>query len=200
MLLLEMQTALSVLISRPPQAVSVTWFQEAMRLSDYDFRSRYHSFEYLLQACNNYCQQLLRMELELIRQLNSHAVHQLFGSLVALQRPENQKRQRYLQLIQFYQPALARQTKVALGKILQNHFRYLIIQAKKAALIQPKISASVLAWQIVSQHQILIQARLQGMSNEHWWQVVVLHLWPIVEECFTPAGGQLFIPHQVTME
>ena len=184
----ELQMIISVLTAGKPEEANETQLQRKLDMTPSEFRHRYHSFAELMRACADYCAVLLRTELDLVWRLPENAVQKLYYSLVVLQRPENQKRRRYFDLLEGQYPLLAAEIKPELVTDVRKHFQRVIIKGKQEDYVLPQIEAPATADRLWYLNSVALQNSLRAAPGYYWLEEVVHVLWPIVLPLFTITG------------
>ena len=181
----ELQMIISVLNTGQPEEVNETYLRRKLDLSPAAFRQQYRSYAHLVRACANYCVFLLQTELDVVWRLSMNAVQKLYYSLVVLQRPENQKRRRFFELVEAQFPILAAELRQATRTFIQKHYQRLLIAGKQEALILPHIQAPVTANRLWYLNGVALENTLRAEPHHYWLEEVVHVLWPIVIQLFT---------------
>ncbi|WP_367388291.1 hypothetical protein [Lewinella sp. LCG006] len=184
----ELQVVISVLTAGKPEEVSETYLQQKLDLSPSDFVQQYHSFSRLLKVASLYCFQTLKAELEVVWQLTTDTLHKLFYSLIVIQRPENQKRRRYLEIVERRLPLFAEDLRMDVLDFVQDHFRRLLIKAQKEGLLKANLSPAITADRLWQLNASALLKAVHDNTKAYWLNEVVLELWPLIQQLCTPKG------------
>jgi hypothetical protein len=187
----ELQIVISVLTAGKPEEVNETYLQQKLDLSPIDFVQQYHSFSRLLKVGSLYCFQTIKAELEVVWQLATDTIHKLFYSLIVIQRPENQKRKRYMEIVESRLPLFAEDLLVDVQDYVQEHFRKLLIKAQKEGLLKPNLSPTITADRLWQVNYSTLWRAIHNGAKVYWLNAVVLELWPLIQELCTPKGEHL---------
>ena len=186
----ELQVVISVLTAGQPEEVNETYLQRKLDLRPSDFVQQYHSFSRLLKVGSLYCFQTLKAELDIVWQLATDTIHKLFYSLIVIQRPENQKRKRYMEIVESRLPIFADDLLIDLLDYVQEHFRRLLVKAQEEGLLLPNLSPSITANQLWHQNASTLWNTVHNGARVYWLNEVVLKLWPLIQQLCTPKGEQ----------
>ncbi len=186
----ELQVVISVLTAGQPEEVNETYLQRKLDLSPSDFVQQYHSFSRLLKVGSLYCFQTLKAELDIVWQLATDTIHKLFYSLIVIQRPENQKRKRYMEIVESRLPIFADDLLIDLLDYVQEHFRRLLVKAQEEGLLLPNLSPAITANQLWHQNASTLWNTVHNGARVYWLNEVVLKLWPLIQQLCTPKGEQ----------
>lgn len=186
----ELQVVISVLTAGKPDEVNETYLQRKLDLSPSDFVQQYHSFSRLLKVGSLYCFQSLKAELDVVRQLAIDSLHKLFYSLIVIQRPENQKRKRYMEIVEHRLPLFADDLLIDVLDYVQEHFCRLLIKAQEEGLLLPNLSPAITANQLWHQNASTLWNAVHDSAKVYWLNEVVLKLWPLIQQLCTPKGEQ----------
>lgn len=186
----ELQVVISVLTAGKPEEVDETYLQRKLDLSPSDFVKQYHSFSRLLKVASLYCFQTLKAELEVVWQLATDTLHKLFYSLIVIQRPENQKRRRYLEIVERRLPLFAEDLRMDVLDFVQDHFRRLLIKAQKEGLLKANLSPAITADRLWQLNASALLKAAHDNTKAYWLNEVVLELWPLIQQLCTPKGEQ----------
>jgi hypothetical protein len=186
----ELQVVISVLTAGKPEDVDETYLQRKLDLSPHDFVQQYHSFSRLLKVGSLYCFQTLKAELEVVWQLATDTLHKLFYSLIVIQRPENQKRKRYMEIVESRLPVFADDLLMDILDYVQEHFRRLLVKAQEEGLLKANLSPAVTADRLWHLNSSALGKAVHDRTNSYWLNEVVLELWPLIQQLCTPKGEQ----------
>lgn len=184
----ELQVVISVLTAGHPEEINETYLQRKLGLSPNDFAQQYHSFTRLLKVGGRYCFQALKTELEMVWQLSTNTLQQLFYSLIIIQRPENQKRRRYVDLLEHRLPVFANKLLNEIVAYVQDHFYRLLVKAQEEGLLKPNLSPAITAKQLWYLNTTTLWKAAQDGTKSYWLDEVVLELWPLIQQFCTPKG------------
>lgn len=186
----ELQVVISVLTAGKPEEVNETYLQRKLDLSPSDFVQQYHSFSRLLKVASLYCFQTLKAELEVVWQLATDTLQKLFYSLIIIQRPENQKRRRYMELVERRLPLFADDLRTDVFDYVQDHFRRLLIKAQEEGLLKANLSPTITADRLWQLNASALWKAVHDSTKVYWLNEVVLELWPSIQQLCTPKGEQ----------
>ncbi len=186
----ELQVVISVLTAGKPEEVNEIYLQRKLDLSPSDFVQQYHSFSRLLKVGSLYCFQTLKAELDVVWQLATDTLHKLFYSLVVIQRPENQKRKRYMEIVESRLPLFADDLLVDVLDYVQEHFRRLLVKAQEEGLLKSNLSPAITANRLWLLNASTLWKAVHDGAKIYWLNEVVLELWPLIQQLCTPKGEQ----------
>lgn len=193
----ELQVVISVLTAEQPEQINEAYLQRKLDLSPSDFAQQYHSFTRLLKVGSLYCFQALQAELDIVWRLTTDALQKLFYSLTVIHRPENQKRKRYLDLVESRLPLFAHELRTQRLNGVQDHFSQLLIIAQQEGLLKKDISPTATANRLWDLNTSTLLQSVQSSTKTYWLDEVVMKLWPIIAQHCT-AEGQARVKTQLS--